>query len=48
VADLDAAIARVKENGGQVILGPMEIPGGGRIATCLDSQGAAISFHWRA
>ena len=47
VADLDAAVARVKDNGGQVILGPMEIPGGGRIATCLDSQGAAFSLHWR-
>ena len=47
VADLDAAVARVKDNGGQVILGPMEIPGGGRIATCLDSQGAVFSLHWR-
>jgi len=48
VADLDAAVGRVKENGGQVILGPMDIPGGGRIATCVDPQGAVFSLHWRA
>lgn len=48
VADLDAAVARVKERGGQVIVGPMDIPGGGRIAICADPQGAAFALHWRA
>jgi len=48
VADLDAAVARVKEHGGQVIVGPMDIAGGGRIAICADPQGAAFALHWRA
>jgi predicted enzyme related to lactoylglutathione lyase len=26
-------------------MGPMEIPGGDRIAQCLDPQGAAFALH---
>ena len=48
VADLDAAVARVKENGGRLMVGPMDIPGGGRIAIGMDQQGAAFALHWRA
>jgi predicted enzyme related to lactoylglutathione lyase len=48
VADLDAAVSTVKANGGTVIVGPMDIPGGGRIAMCLDPQGAPFALHWRA
>jgi predicted enzyme related to lactoylglutathione lyase len=47
VADLDAAVGRVKANGGKVLMGPMDIPGGGRVAACMDQQGAAFSLHWR-
>jgi len=47
VADLDTAVASVKANGGSVIVGPMDIPGGGRIAICMDSQGAPFALHWR-
>jgi predicted enzyme related to lactoylglutathione lyase len=45
VDDLDAAIARVKENGGQVWNGPMEVPGGIRIAQCADPQGAMFAIN---
>ena len=45
VRDINAALERVKENGGQVLNGPMEVPGGDRIAQCLDPQGAAFALH---
>jgi uncharacterized protein len=45
VLDLDAAVARVKVGGGQVINGPMEVPGGDRIAQCLDPRGAMFALH---
>lgn len=45
VADLDVALERVKALGGQVVNGPMPIPGGERIAHCLDAQGAAFALH---
>lgn len=45
VADLDAALEQLKAAGGQVHNGPMEVPGGDRIAHCMDPQGAAIALH---
>jgi len=48
VADLDAAVATATANGGSVLVGPMDIPGGGRIAICMDQQGAPFALHWRA
>ena len=45
VADLDAAAARVTAGGGQIVNGPMEVPGGDRIVNCMDPQGAAFSLH---
>jgi predicted enzyme related to lactoylglutathione lyase len=48
VADLDETIDKVKANGGTVLFGPVDIPGGGRIANCTDPQGAAFALHWRA
>jgi predicted enzyme related to lactoylglutathione lyase len=48
VADLDAAVASTQSNGGRVLVGPMDIPGGGRIAICTDQQGASFALHWRA
>jgi predicted enzyme related to lactoylglutathione lyase len=47
VPDVDTAAERVKELGGQVLNGPMEVPGGDRIAQCLDPQGAAFAVHSR-
>lgn len=34
-----------KAGGGQVLNGPMEVPGGDWIAQCLDPQGAAFAVH---
>lgn len=40
----DAAIERVKAAGGNVMHGPMEVPGGGWIAIAQDPQGAVFAF----
>jgi len=45
VNDLDAALARVKTGRGQVLNGPHEVPGGDRVAQCMDPQGAAFALH---
>ena len=47
VPEINAAAERVKANGGQVINGPMEVPGGDWILNALDPQGAAFSLHAR-
>jgi len=47
VGDLDEAVARVATLGGAVVHGPMEVPGGDRIAQCTDPQGAYFALHWR-
>jgi predicted enzyme related to lactoylglutathione lyase len=39
------AVAAVRAGGGHVLNGPMEVPGGDRIAQCLDPQGAAFAVH---
>jgi predicted enzyme related to lactoylglutathione lyase len=45
VADLDAAVERVKASGGTILNGPVEVPGGDRIVNAMDPQGAAFSLH---
>lgn len=47
VADINAATERVKANGGQILNGPMEVPGGDKIVNAMDPQGAAFSLHAR-
>jgi len=47
VDDLDGAIERLKAGHGQVLNGPMEVPGGDRVVNCMDPQGAAFSLHSR-
>ncbi len=44
-SDLDAALGRATKRGGKVLNGPMEVPGGGRIAQLADPQGAAFALH---
>jgi predicted enzyme related to lactoylglutathione lyase len=46
VADLESAIGQVKAKGGQVLMGPHEVPGGDRIAVGLDPQGASFALVW--
>jgi hypothetical protein len=43
--DLDAAIARATTRGATLLNGPMDVPGGGRIAQLTDPQGAAFALH---
>jgi predicted enzyme related to lactoylglutathione lyase len=47
VDDIDAATERVKANGGTILNGPMEVPGGDRVVNAMDPQGAAFSLHAR-
>jgi hypothetical protein len=48
VPDINAAAERVKANGGKILNGPMEVPGGDWIVNAMDPQGAAFSLHARA
>jgi predicted enzyme related to lactoylglutathione lyase len=45
VADIDAAVERIKANGGRILKGPMEVPGGSRVVNAMDPQGAGFSLH---
>jgi predicted enzyme related to lactoylglutathione lyase len=47
VDSADRAAERVTANGGKVLNGPMEVPGGDRIAQYLDPQGGAFAVHSR-
>lgn len=44
VEDIDAAVDRVKAGGGQVLNGPMEVPGGGWIIQATDPQSAMFAL----
>ena len=43
VPSLDAAVDRVRAHGG-IVIGPIELPNGARVAACDDAQGAAFGF----
>jgi hypothetical protein len=45
VDNADRVADAVKSNGGTVLNGPMDVPGGDRIAQCMDPQGAAFAIH---
>lgn len=47
VDDIDAAAARAKNFGGQILYGPIEVPGGAWIVQCLDPQGAIFAMMER-
>lgn len=44
VDEIEAAVARVKEKGGQVINGPMEVPGGAWVIQGLDPEGVHFAL----
>ena len=44
VPTIDAAVDRVKAGGGQVLNGPMQVPGGSWIVNAVDPQGAMFSL----
>ena len=45
VPGVEAAAARITANGGQILNGPMEVPGGDWIVNAMDPQGAAFGLH---
>jgi predicted enzyme related to lactoylglutathione lyase len=47
VPDINAAVERIKANGGQILNGPLEVPGGDWVLNGMDPQGAAFSLHAR-
>ena len=47
VRDVKRAAEVIKQSGGTVLVGPMEIPGGDFIIVAHDRQGAAIGLHSR-
>jgi predicted enzyme related to lactoylglutathione lyase len=48
VIGLDGAIDRAQAKGARVLNGPMEVPGGARIAQLADPQGSAFALHEEA
>jgi predicted enzyme related to lactoylglutathione lyase len=47
VDSADRAAELVKANGGTLMQDPMDVPGGDRIAQCMDPQGGAFAVHSR-
>jgi uncharacterized protein len=47
VPHIQAGAEAVKANGGRVLHGPVEVPGGDWIVQCMDPQGAAFALHQR-
>ncbi len=46
VGDIDAAVKTIAKKGGKVLNGPMEVPGGDRVAQCQDPQGGFFGIAW--
>ena len=44
VEAVDAAMGRVKDSGGKVVLEPQQVPGGSWIVQCIDPQGAMFAM----
>ena len=45
VPDVHAAAERITANGGTILNGPMEVPGGDWVVNAMDPQGAAFGLH---
>jgi uncharacterized protein len=45
VSDIDAAAQRVEAGGGEILMGPIEVPGGSWIVECADPQGAIFALE---
>jgi predicted enzyme related to lactoylglutathione lyase len=44
VDDVGAAVSRTKAAGGEILMGPHQVPGGSWIAQCRDPQGALFAI----
>jgi uncharacterized protein len=47
IDDADEGVEQVKAMGGQIVYGPMDVPGGDRVAQAIDPQGAVFGVHSR-
>ncbi len=47
VVDINKSVDVVKANGGRIVNGPMEVPGGDWVVNCVDPQGAFFALHQR-
>ena len=47
VPDITSAVERITANGGQILNGPMEVPGGDWVVNAVDPQGANFALHAR-
>jgi predicted enzyme related to lactoylglutathione lyase len=47
VRDIEGAVEKIKAGGGDVMVGPMEVPGGDQIVMGKDPQGAMFALHAR-
>lgn len=45
VPDITAAVQRITANGGTILNGPMQVPGGDWVVNAMDPQGAAFALH---
>jgi predicted enzyme related to lactoylglutathione lyase len=45
VPDINTAAERITANGGKILNGPTEVPGGDWVVNAMDPQGAAFSLH---
>ena len=45
VRDVKRTAEVIRQSGGTVVMGPMEVPGGEWVVAGLDRQGAALGFH---
>jgi len=45
VDSVPEALERVKESGGKVLNGPMEVSGGSVVSQCVDPHGALFALH---
>lgn len=45
IADINRGVEAVKSGGGQVLVEPMEVPGGNMIVQAMDPQGAMFALH---
>jgi uncharacterized protein len=48
VTDLEGTVERAKSARGSVLMGPMDVPGGDRVAQLMDPYGAFFALHKRA
>ena len=45
VDNIQGAAERTAANGGKVLHGPVDVPGGDQIVMCMDPQGAMFAMH---